>query len=111
MRTGRPFALPPDVTGVEPVEAGALWSLSGGRGFLAHTAGEYVLRRPGGDRKILVGLLDGRESDTAGTTRDSDWDPAAAQGREPERTRLGGWLAAAALGALLLAWLLQRRGD
>jgi hypothetical protein len=110
-RTGRPFALPSDATGVEPPDGRAWWSLSEGRELLAHTAGDYVVRRPGGERRLPVGLLDAAESDTAGATREPDWNPASPGGREPERSRLGGWLAGAALGALLLAWFLQKRGD
>jgi hypothetical protein len=111
VRTGRPFPLPVDRTGVGAPASDADWTLSERGEFLAHTAGEYVLRRPGGERRFLANLLDARESDTAGATRDSGWNPDAAEGREPERRRLGGWLAAAALAALALAWAVQRRGD
>jgi len=111
LRTGRPFALPPGSAVAAASEPGAIWSLSDSGDFLAHTAGDYLVRRAGGERRLPVGLLDARESDTAGETRSPGWDPARPEGREPEPARLGGWAAGAALGALLLAWLLERRRD
>lgn len=68
----------------------------------------------GGASKLTpapTNLLDERESDTAGIRRDLDWDPGAPTGREPKRTGYGGPAAGAALGLLLLAWLMQLRGE
>jgi hypothetical protein len=68
----------------------------------------------GGASKLTLSpsnLLDERESDTAGIRRDLDWDPASPTGREPRRTGYGGMAAGAALGLLLLAWLMQLRGE
>lgn len=68
----------------------------------------------GGASKLTVvraSLLDERESDTAGIRRDLEWDPGAPTGREPRRHGYGGVAAGAALALLLLAWLMQLRGE
>lgn len=108
VRTGRPHAVPGEVTRAPD---GALWRLSPVGEFLAYTRGEYVLRTAEGEKRVEANLLDARESDAAGMTRALDWDPGAPAGREFARRGLGGWAAALALLFVALAWLMQRRAE
>jgi len=111
VRTGRPYDLPSRASEIIRAPPGALYSLSPEGRFLAYTQGEYVVRTPEGDRRVEADLLDEEESDTAGLTRVLDWDPQAPEGREFARRGLGGWAAALALLAVILAWVLQRRSE
>jgi hypothetical protein len=106
-RTGRPVELPAEARVVDPSGRAS----GPTRVFLAHTVGEYRLRGAEGERPVRTCLLDGRESDVAGTSRALDWDPGDPAEREPRRRSLGGLLSGAALAFVLLAWLLQRRGE
>ena len=92
-RAGRPFALP------------------GGKSFLSPTLGEFGIELPGGTRQLYVNLLDARESDTAGETRSSGWNPGDPKGRKWQASSHAGWLAWLALAFLLVAWAIQSRGD
>jgi hypothetical protein len=109
VRTGRPFALPPEVEAVDPLEAGAIYEVSPSRRFVAFTTGIFVARVPGGKRLIRANLLDPRESDVAGVERVLDWDPADPAGRTLRKRPLGGFLAALALALVAAAWVLERR--
>jgi hypothetical protein len=91
-RTGRPLAIP-------------------GGEFLEYSLGEFTVKTPEGDRRVVTNLLDERESDTAGTTRALDWNPSDPAGRQPRRRDLSAVAAAAALGLVLLGWLVQRKAD
>jgi hypothetical protein len=91
-KTGHPLAIP-------------------GGEFLEYSLGEFVVKTPEGDRRVVTNLLDERESDTAGTSRPLDWNPSDPAGREPARRDLSAVAAAAALGFVVLGWLLQRRAD
>lgn len=82
-RTGRPFPL------------------------LTYAAGEQEAE----GRRWLVGLLDPRESDAAGTSRRLSWGAATDVGRERVRRPLGGAAALLGLVFVVLAWILQRRTD
>lgn len=108
-RTGRPVLLPAGFT-LEP-PSGAITAMSPDGHLVAHTVGDYGLTSPKGSRTIRMNLLDERESDTAGQSRALEWDPGAPVGRVARRQGLAGWAAGAALGLLLLAWLMQLRTE
>jgi hypothetical protein len=110
IRTGRPIQLTPNSL-VDEVPAGAIRELTGEGMFVAFTVGAYRLRLAGGDKHIYVNLLDERESDTAGQTRDLAWDSAGPATRVFQRQDLTAWAAWSALGLLVLAWLLQVRPE
>jgi hypothetical protein len=109
-RTGRPLPLPPGTT-LETSPPGAIASIGPDGSFTAHTVGDYGLRTPAGLKTVRANLLDERESGPAGETRALDWDPGSPAGREPTRAGYGGAAAGAALALLLLAWLMQLRGE
>ncbi len=107
VRAGRPFPFPADIASVEPPSVDAIWSLSPGKAFLAHTVGVF---RTGG-RPLPVNLLDARESDTAGVRRPLDWSPEDPGGAARRPRLLGGHFAALSLALVVAAWFLQRRAD
>ncbi|MBV8880175.1 MAG: BatA domain-containing protein [Planctomycetaceae bacterium] len=109
IRAGRPVRLIPNAV-VEEAPAGAIRELTPEGVFVAYTAGAYRVKASGESKSLYVNLLDERESDTAGVSRDLNWDAgAAAQVRQ--RQDLAGPAAWAALIFLLLAWLLQLRPE
>lgn len=110
LRTGQPLLLPPGTTVSQP-PPGARFDVSPEGWLVAATAGEYVLRTPDGPRTLRANLLDERESDTAGQGRALDWDPADQAGQAAIRQSLGGLAAAASLALLLVAWIMQLRGE
>jgi hypothetical protein len=87
-------------------KAGEALALPSGETRTPSAAGELDL----GGRKAWAGLLDARESDVAGSARESEPAGSGAAGRERRRTPLGGWAALLALACLAAAWGLQRRG-
>ncbi len=111
VRTGRPFELPPDVERIEPRSAGTVYEVSPSRVLIVHTAGVLEARGAWGRGEIRPCLLDPRESDTAGTERPLDWDPADPAGRVPGRRPLGGASAALALVLAAAGWALERRSE
>jgi hypothetical protein len=111
LRTGRPVLLFPNST-VESGPAGAIPPVLTPEGtFTAFTVGDYRLKTSDGDRTLHINLLDERESDTAGTTRDLAWNPGDLAGRALQRKDLSGLGAGCALVFLVLAWLLQLRPE
>lgn len=110
VRSGRPVLLLPHST-IESAPAGVAPELSPEGVFTAFTVGDYRLKTPDGDKSVHVNLLDERESDTAGTTRDLAWDPRAMAGRILQRRDLSGLAAGCSLAFLVLAWLLQLRPE
>jgi hypothetical protein len=60
---------------------------------------------------VDANLLDERESDTAGSSRTLDWNPASPGEREWVMQGLSGWAAGLSLLLLALAWVLERRRD
>ena len=110
VRSGQPTRLP-RYSVISKAPPGASWGLSSEDSLLARTVGDYSLSWPEGTASFRVNLLDERESDTGGTARALDWNPASPEGRERIHESLGGWAAGAALAFLVLAWLLQLRPE
>lgn len=110
LRTGQPVQVPPQ-THVLGSPSASFWSLTPEGRFLPHSVGAYRLQGSDRESPLYVNLLDERESDTAGVSRDLDWDPGAAAGRVPRRRDLSAAAAWSALVFLVLAWLLQLRAE
>ncbi len=110
VRTGRPFLLPPGWS-LQKVPDGVKPSLSPEGSFVAHTVGDYGFQTPTGPRTLRANLLDERESDTAGESRALDWDPLRPSGRVPKRESLAGTAAGLSLALLVVAWIMQLRGE
>ena len=110
IRSGGSAAVPPG-SSIDKAPEGAVWELTPDGMFTAFTVGEYRLKTPDGVKSLQVNLLDERESDTAGTSRELAWDPGAAAGRVLQRKNWSGAAAWSALAFLLLAWLLQLRPE
>jgi len=111
IRAGQPVQILPHSTLVSPVPAGSLSTLTPEGIFMPYTVGAYGVRNNGLEGSLYVNLLDERESDTAGRSRDLDWDPGESAGRVFQRQDLGGLAAWSALVFLVLAWLLQLRPE
>jgi len=111
IRAGQPVQLPPNSV-VDEGPVGAIRDLAPDGRFVAYTVGDYRCRSAADDSKrLVVNLLDERESDTAGETRDLAWDPGVVSSRVLERQDLGTWAAWSALVFIVLAWLLQLRPE
>jgi len=110
LRTGRSFLLPPGWS-LQQSPDGVKPSLLPDGSFVAHMAGDYGFQTPAGPRKLRANLLDERESDTAGEARSLDWDPARPAGRVPKREGFAGAAAGLSLALLLVAWIMQLRGE
>lgn len=109
-RAGHPVQLPLR-TDRTRAPVGASYTMGADGTFIAWTVGDYPLALPEGPARIRVNLLDERESDTAGETRPLAWNPAAPAVNERLHRSWAGSLAWAALGFLVLAWLLQLRPE
>ncbi len=109
VRTGRPYGLPAGAATVVARDASAVWSVSKGGSFLAHTVGEYEVSDAPGKPRLVANLLDARESDTRGERRPLEWSPADASGGATVRRPLAGHLAALVLLLVAAAWFLERR--
>jgi hypothetical protein len=110
LRSGHPFLLPPGCS-LQKAPEGVKPSTSPDGRFVAHTVGDYVFQTPAGPRTLRANLLDERESDTAGESRALDWDPARPAGRVPKRESFAGAAAGLSLALLLVAWIMQLRGE
>jgi hypothetical protein len=110
VRAGRAAQLP---LGAGPLKAppGAVYTLAADGTFIGWTVGDYHLQLSEGERAIRVNLLDERESDTAGETRELTWNPSEPAAKERMHREWAGPLAGAALIFLVLAWLLQLRPE
>jgi len=111
IRAGQPVQLAPN-SRVEEGPVGAIQELTPEGRFVAYSVGAYRVR-PANDepKRLVVNLLDERESDSAGETRDLSWDPGSTSDRVLERQDLAGGAAWLALAFLVLAWLLQLRPE
>lgn len=78
--------------------------------FIGYMAGTYRLSAGGDDKRLVVNLLDERESDTAGKSQELNLAPSNAA-RVLVRQDWSGSAAWCALAFLLLAWLLQLRPE
>jgi hypothetical protein len=110
LRTGHPFLLPPGSSVLKSPE-GLPASLSPDGRLVAHMVGDLEIQTPGGPRRLRANLLDERESDTAGVSAPLAWNPAGPQGRIPRRESFAGAAAGASLAFLLVAWIMQLRGE
>ena len=111
IRTGQPVQLTPN-SRVDEGPIGAIRELTPEGKFVAYSVGAYRYHPSNDDpKRLVVNLLDERESDTAGETRDLAWDPGSASAQVLQRQDLGGWAAWSALVFLVLAWLLQLRPE
>ena len=108
--TGRPFLLPPGWTLLESPQ-GVKPSLSPEGQIVPHLVGDYRFQTPSGPKRVRANLLDERESDTAGEARALDWNPARPAGRVPLRERFAGAAAGVSLALLVIAWIMQLRGE
>jgi hypothetical protein len=110
LKTGQPLLLP-SATTLRRSPEGAMASLAPDGTLLAYGVGDYGVETPGGPRTLRANLLDERESNTAGLSRELAWNPARPEGRIPKRKNFAGLGAGASLLLLLLAWIMQMRTE
>ncbi len=111
IRAGQPVQLAPNSL-VDEGPVGAIRDLTPDGRFIAYSVGAYRFHPAADDTKhLVINLLDERESDTAGETRDLAWDAGSVSAKVLQRQDLGNWAAWSALVFLVLAWLLQLRPE